>query len=106
MTLAPDDTCRLSKHAKWRLEDGYVLLCHCKYLQDFKLPIRYATLLKRLERGITLSGLDDQERLVVKDLRSVGLLDEGSGGTASLGRGSQQAFAATVWDRMGYTANL
>ncbi len=42
---------KLSKHVKYRVEDDHILICDCKKLYDFQLPIENVGLLHALNDG-------------------------------------------------------
>lgn len=95
---------RLSKHGKFRVEHGsYILLCHCKYLQDFRLPLEHLDFLTRLKspEGIGVDEpLTDIQLDLLADLRATLLLDDAEASSLDRQRSS------TLWDRMAYDEDL
>lgn len=103
------DVWRLSKHGKFRMEDGYVMLCHCRYLHDFRVPVELHDTLLAL-RGDGLAETDelrDEQRKLLSDLRKLKLLvraaDDPDGAEA---RRLDRRAASTVWDRMAYNEDV
>ena len=98
MCLSPS-VVKLSRHAKFRVEGDYVLLCHCKYLQDYRLPLMYVQLLERLRIGVdSTEELPVGEQDVVDDLRATQLLAETDD---VVGEGAR-ILSAGVWDRRAF----
>ena len=95
---------RLSRHGRFRVERaGYILLCHCKYLQDFRLPLDCLEFLRRLSAEGVCEGetLTKQEQELVDDLRAVSLLDN-----THVGMDEARTRSASLWDRIGYMEEL
>jgi GNAT superfamily N-acetyltransferase len=64
----------MGKHVKWRKDNGYVFVCDCKRLLDFKLPLRYARFMEKLSSGVEPGKLSKTEALTFSDLEKTGLL--------------------------------
>jgi len=100
-----DHIYRISKHGKFRVEGGgYILLCHCKFLQDFRLPLHHLGLLQRLTAGVGVRSTEElslEERALIDDLRAVQLLDD-----AKPTLEMRRAQAASMWDRVAYAEAL
>lgn len=41
----------LNKHIRYRKEDGYILICDCKRLLDYEMPLEYFDLLNLFKKG-------------------------------------------------------
>jgi hypothetical protein len=63
---------KLTKHIRYRREDGYVLLCDCKRLLDFEVPTKHLELLNKLEKGY--KPQDEIEKQFVKEFEGLDLL--------------------------------
>lgn len=66
----------LKKYIKFRLENGYLLLCDCSSITNYELPTKFYKLFTKLEQGYdpTLPlGITD-EKTVINDLENLGML--------------------------------
>ncbi len=61
---------RLKDNFKFRMEEGYVLLCNCKSLESYELPLKYYDQLNLLKE----TGLDKGEmgEDLMDDLEKIG----------------------------------
>lgn len=41
----------LNKHIRYRKEDGYILICDCKRLLDYEMPLEYFDFLNLFKKG-------------------------------------------------------
>jgi hypothetical protein len=102
---------RLSKHGKFRMEHDHVLLCHCRYLQDFEVPIAMWDVLCRLRapEGVPVAALKElstREQGLVSDLRKLCLLDEVGDNAVNPPLPLDREAAAAVWQRIGYQEDM
>jgi hypothetical protein len=71
------DKLTLDRSVKFRQEDGFILVCHCRKLRDYTLSEEFLPLLETLRQGISLRALSDlglSEREVLEDLKSLNLV--------------------------------
>jgi len=64
----------LNKHVKWREDNGAIFICDCKRLIDLKIDYKYKKFIKKLNEGINLIELDNEERKVFSDFEKMRLL--------------------------------
>lgn len=64
----------LNKHIRFRKEEGYILLCNCKRLLDYKLPVEYFNFLKSLNKGIEIENINKENLTVLKDFKILGIV--------------------------------
>ncbi|MDY0097181.1 MAG: hypothetical protein RBS01_02410 [Candidatus Dojkabacteria bacterium] len=57
----------LNKHIRFRKEDGYILVCNCKRLLDYELPIEYFDFLESLKVGVNMKDISKGNLIVLKD---------------------------------------
>ncbi|HRX44142.1 MAG TPA: hypothetical protein P5059_02740 [Candidatus Dojkabacteria bacterium] len=57
----------LNKHIRFRKEDGYILVCNCKRLLDYELPIEYFNFLVSLKKWIDIKDISKENLIVLKD---------------------------------------
>ncbi len=57
---------KLRDDIKFRRERGYILLCDCKNLEDYELPLRCYTILSKLKKGILKNKVKDEN--LIRDL--------------------------------------
>ena len=65
-----------NKHIRWRQENSEILICDCKRMMDFKVPLIYLGFLKSLENGIEEKNLDKNYKKLFSDLKKVNFLSE------------------------------
>lgn len=61
----------LNKHVRYRQEEGYILVCDCKKLLDYEVPLEYFDLLSSLEKGCK-----SRRNEIIEELMKMGLVDE------------------------------
>ncbi len=61
----------LNKHIRYRKEDGYILVCDCKRLLDYEIPLEYFELLELIKDGYESKGEE-----VIKELFEMGIIEE------------------------------
>ena len=66
----------LNKHIRFRKEDGYILICNCKRLLDYELPIEYFTFLESLNKGVDMKSLRKKDLVVLKDLEVLDIVEK------------------------------
>jgi hypothetical protein len=67
---------KLSKHVKYRAENDHILLCDCKNLYNFQLPLENMGLLHALRGGYDparVSNYKDAED-IIEDMLKTGLV--------------------------------
>ena len=67
---------KFSKHIKFRKEKSCIFLCNCKELMDFKVPLIYFDFLLKLEKGINIDELSEEEKKLVKDFYKAEILSD------------------------------
>lgn len=63
----------LNKHIRFRKEDGYILVCNCKRLLDYELPIEYFDFLESLNKGVDMKDISKGNLIVLKDFEVLGI---------------------------------
>jgi hypothetical protein len=48
---------QFNKSVKWRIEEGHILLCDCKTVDFYQLPLQYTSLIEKLNEGTAESEL-------------------------------------------------
>ncbi len=61
----------LNKHIRYRKEDGYILVCDCKRLLDYEIPLEHFELLESLK-----SGCETEDNDVIRELLEMGIIEE------------------------------
>lgn len=61
----------LNKHIRFRKEDGYILVCDCKRLLDYEMPLEYFETLNLLKEGYS-----SEEEDVIKELLNMRIIEE------------------------------
>lgn len=61
----------LNKHIRYRKEDGYILVCDCKRLLDYEMPLEYFELLDLFKEGYA-----SKEEEVIKELLNMKIIKE------------------------------
>jgi len=51
---------KLRKYIKFRKERGYVLLCDCKHIENYELPLSYYSSLIALKKGFAKNKIKDK----------------------------------------------
>jgi len=65
----------LNEHIRYREEDSYILICDCKKLMDYRLPLEYLKILDKLSIGCIINEKNDaKEKLVLNDLLKMGIV--------------------------------
>ena len=64
----------LNKHIRFRKEDGYILVCNCKRLLDYELPIEYFDFLESLNKGLDMKDVSKENLIVLKDFEILGIV--------------------------------
>lgn len=64
----------LNKHVRWRKDRKDIFICDCKRLIDLKLPLKYESFMKNLDKGIEKNNLIKEEKKVFSDLEKMKLL--------------------------------
>ena len=66
---------KLTKHTRFRKENGYILLCKVDTLQYFRVDNKFLNALEQLKKGtnsIILNGLDKNElELFIEDFKKM-----------------------------------
>lgn len=90
---------KLSHHVKFRAENGYVLICHCKRLQDFRVSPDGLPFLEQLaSTGVPADQeLSRYESRLLDDLRKVHMLVDDADPGAEI-----DLEPAKVWERLAY----
>lgn len=66
-----------SKHIKWRVDNKGLLICDCKRLIDFIIPLNFKTFLKKVDQGIFEKDIKSkEEKILFKDFKKASLLGE------------------------------
>lgn len=66
-----------NKHIRWRKENPeMILICDCKRLLDFKLPIKYALFIKELNCGVNNENLNGKNKSLFSDFEKMKMLSE------------------------------
>lgn len=82
----------LNKHIRYRKEDGYILVCDCKRLLDYEIPLEYFELLDLLKEGYTSEKED-----VIKELLNIGIIEE---------KGKErEEVSENIFSKLGYDEN-
>lgn len=69
----------LNSHIRFRKEDGYILVCNCKRLLDYELPLKYFDFLESLNKGIEKKEISEENLIVLEDFMILGIVEkEGS----------------------------
>jgi len=66
----------LNKNVRWRVDNNMIFICDCKRLIDLKLPLKYESFMKSLNKGIEKKSLSEEERLAFSDFEKMKLLLE------------------------------
>lgn len=66
----------LNKHIRFRKEDGYILVCNCKRLLDYELPLKYFDFLESLNKGIYKEETSKENLIVLEDLEILGIVEK------------------------------
>lgn len=64
----------LNKHIRYRKEDGYILICDCKRLLDYEMPLKYLEVLNFFKKGYQPQRKEERE--VAEDLLKIGIIEE------------------------------
>ena len=64
----------LNKHIRFRKEDGYILVCNCKRLLDYELPIEYFDFIESLNIGVDMKDIRKENLIVLKDFEILGIV--------------------------------
>ena len=64
-------TFKLNATMKFRKEKKYILLCDCKNLVDYELPLIYYELLMKIKMGLPQSAVKQEDKELINDLLSV-----------------------------------
>ncbi|HBB64576.1 hypothetical protein A3K02_02460 [candidate division WS6 bacterium RIFOXYD1_FULL_33_8] len=63
----------LNKHIRYRKEDGYILVCDCKRLLDYEMPLEYFDLLELFKNGYMY---EETNKEVMKELFELRIIEE------------------------------
>ena len=66
----------LNKHIKWRKDNEAIFICDCKRLINLKLPFKYESFLKSLDKGVKREKLNNEEKKVLSDFEKMKLLSK------------------------------
>jgi hypothetical protein len=64
----------LNKHIRYRKEDGYILICNCKRLLDYELPIGYFDFLESLDKGVNINDVSKKNLIILRDFETLGIV--------------------------------
>ena len=89
----------LKKYVKFRLEDGYVLLCDCSTIQNYELPLEALKILEKLKKGydIQTNKPTELEKDLISDFETLNLIDNIPN--------SNNGFHDNEWISLGYDEN-
>lgn len=82
----------LNKHIRYRKEDGYILVCDCKRLLDYEMPLEYLELLNLFKEGYA-----SEEEDVIKELLNMRIIGE-------KGKESEEV-NEDIFSKLGYDEN-
>lgn len=66
----------LNKHIRYRKEDGYILVCNCKRLIDYELPLKYFRFLKEFKEGVKKGDVGKENLSVFEDFCALDIIVE------------------------------
>jgi len=91
-------TYRLSPHTKFRFENDHILICDCKRLLDYKLPLQWHSLLVALTAGVDIAELqtNDDIKTVIDDLVTAKLISDVDDNYP------EHSVEADIWSRLFY----
>ena len=69
----------LNRNIRYRRENDFIMICDCKNLMDFELPLYYESLLATLQRGYDEAqpiGVPDEKELLA-DFHEMEIISNG-----------------------------
>ena len=89
----------LNRNIRYRCEEEYILICDCRNLMDYELPLCYWPLLEALQKGydeINPMGLMNEKELI-EDFVKMGIISNKPGDISILN--------TDVWSILIYSEN-